>query len=67
MSSLAKLYTPCKTFCFSTLSMVQLLIKSAKTLNPMFKPILTVSIVTVNMGWTTGFSPVTDLTKVVPY
>ena len=29
----------------------------------MFQPILTVTIVTVNMGWNTGFSPVTDLNK----
>ena len=29
----------------------------------MFQPILTVTIVTVNMGWNTGFSTVTDLNK----
>ena len=32
-------------------------------LSPVFQPILTVTIVTVNMGWNTGFSPVTDLNK----
>ena len=29
----------------------------------MFQPILTVTIVTVNVGWNTGFSSVTDLNK----
>ena len=32
-------------------------------LNPVFQPILTVTIVTVNQGQNTGFSPVTDLNK----
>ena len=39
------------------------LFKSVTRLNPVFQPILIVTIVTVNMGWNTGFSPVTDLNK----
>ena len=35
-------------------------------LNPVFQLILTVTIVTVNMGWNTGFSLVTDLSKGCP-
>ena len=61
--SLTELHTPCQTLSFSTLSKEQLLFKSVTRLNPVFQPILTVSIVTVNMGWNTGFSPVTDLNK----
>ena len=30
-------------------------------MNPVFQPILTVTIVTVNLGWNTGFNLVTDL------
>ena len=37
--------------------------QSVTRLNPVFQPILTVTIVTVNKGWNTGFSPVTDLNK----
>ena len=32
-------------------------------MNPVFQPILTVTIVTVNKGQNTGFSPVSDLNK----
>ena len=63
VSSLTELHTPCQTLGFSTLSKEQHLFKSVTQLNPVFQPILTVTIVTVNMGWNTGFSPVTDLNK----
>ena len=42
------------------LSKEQNLFKSVTRLNPVFQPILNVTIVTVDMGWNTGFSPVTD-------
>ena len=38
----------------------QPLFKSVTGLNPVFQPILTVTIVPVNMGLNTGFSMVTD-------
>ena len=41
----------------------QPLFKSVTGLNPVFQPILTVTIVTVNMELNTGFSLVTDLNK----
>ena len=63
VSSLTVLHTPCQTLCFSTVSKEQPLFKSVTRQNPVFQPILTVTIVTVNMGWNTGFSPVTDLNK----
>ena len=63
VSSLTELHTPCKTLGFSIVSKEQPLFKSVTGLNPVFQPILTVTIVTVNMGWNTGFSPVTDLNK----
>ena len=37
--------------------------KSVAELNPVFHPILTVTIVIVNMGWNAGFRLVTDLNK----
>ena len=39
------------------------LFKAVTRLNPVFQPILTGAIVTVNMGWNTGFSIVTHLNK----
>ena len=52
-----KIFFKTKFWLFSTT------FKSVTRLNPVFQPILTVTIVTVNMGWNTGFSPVTDLEK----
>ena len=63
VSSLTELHTPCQSLSFSTLSKEQHLFQSVTRLNPVFQPILTVTIVTVNMGWNTWFSPVTDLNK----
>ena len=63
VSSPTKLHTPCQTLSFSTVSKEQHLFQSITRLNPVFHPILTVTIVTVNMGWNTGFSQVTDLNK----
>ena len=63
VSSLTELHTPCQTLGFSTVSKEQPLFKSVTRQNPVFQPILTVTIVTVNMGWNTWFSPVTDLNK----
>ena len=37
--------------------------QSVTGLNPVFKPILTIMIVTVNMGWKTGFNLIIDLNK----
>ena len=63
MSSLTELHTPCQTLSFSTVSKEQHLFQSVIRLNPVFQPILTVTIVTVNKGLNTGFSPVTDWNK----
>ena len=63
VSSLTELNTPCQTLSFSIISKEQYLFKSVTWMNPVFQPILSVTIVTVNMGWYTGFSPVTDLNK----
>ena len=63
MSSLTELHTPRQTVNFSTLSKEQPLFKSVIRLNPVFQPILTSTIVTVNIGWNTLFSMVTDLNK----
>ena len=63
VSSLTELHTPCQTLGFSTVSKEQHLFKSVTRLNPVFQPILTVTIVTVNMGWNIGFNLVTDLNK----
>ena len=63
VSSLTELHTPCQTSSFSIVSKEQPLFKSVAELNPVFHPILTVTIVIVNMGWNTGFSLVTDLNK----
>ena len=63
VSSLTELHTPCQTLDFSRVSEEQHLFGSVTRLNPVFQPILTVTIVTVNIGWNTGFSPVTDLNK----
>ena len=63
VSSLTELHTPQKTLSFSTISKEQPLFKSVTRLNPVFKPILTITTVTVNMGWNTGSSLVTDLNK----
>ena len=63
VSSLTELHTPCQTLGFSTVSKEQHLFESVTRLNPVFQPIMTVLIVTVNIGWNTGFSPVTDLNK----
>ena len=67
VSRLTELHTPCKTLGFSPISKEQHLFKSVTRLNPVFQPIMTVTIVTVNMGWNTGFSLVTDFKKVIPY
>ena len=56
VSSLTVLHTPCQTLGFSTVSKEQPLFKSVTRQNPVFQPILTVTIVTINMGWDTGFS-----------
>ena len=61
--SLTKLHTPCQTLSFSTVNKEQPLFKSVTRLNPVFQPLLTVTIVTVNMGWNRGFSLVADLNK----
>ena len=63
VSRLTELHTPCQSLSFSTLSKEQHLFQSVTRLNSVFQPILTVTIVTVNMGWNTWFSPVTDLNK----
>ena len=63
VSSLTELHTPCQSLSFSTLSKEQHLFQSVTRLNPVFQPILTLTIVTVNMGWNIWFSPVTDLNK----
>ena len=63
VSSLTELHIPHQTLSFSIVSKEQSLFKSVTRLNPVFKPILTVTIVAVNMGWKTGFSPVTNLNK----
>ena len=63
VSSLTELHTSCQTLGFSIVIEEQPLFKSVTRLNPVFQPKLTVTIVTVNMGWNTGFSPVTDLNK----
>ena len=65
VSSLTELHTPQQTLSFSILSKEQPLFKSVTRLNPVLQPILTVTIVTVNMGmgWNTGFSMVTDWNK----
>ena len=61
--SLTELHTACQTLGFSLVSKEQPLFKSVTGLNPVFQPILAVTIVTVNMGWNTRFSLVTDLNK----
>ena len=63
VSSLTGLHTPCQTLGFSPVSKEQPLFKSVTRLNPVFQPIVTVTIVTVNIARNTGFSPVTDLNK----
>ena len=63
MSSLTELHTSQQTLSFSILSKERHLFNSVIGLNPAFQPILTVTIVTVNMGWNTGFSMVTDWNK----
>ena len=63
MSSLTEMHTPCQTLSFSSFSKEQHLFQSVTRLNPVFQPILTVTIVTVNKGQNIGFSPVTDLNK----
>ena len=63
VSSLTELHTHRQTLCFSIVSKEQPLFKSVSGLNHVFKPILNITIVTVNMGWNTGFSLVTDLNK----
>ena len=63
VSSLTEMHTPRQTLGFSIVSKEQPLFKSVTGLNPVFQPILTVTIITVNMGWNIGFSLVTDLNK----
>ena len=63
VSSLTELHTPQQTLSFSIISKEQSLFKSVTELNPVFQPILTVTIVTVNKVWNTEFSLVTDLNK----
>ena len=48
ISSLTKLHTPCHTLSFSTVSKEKHLFQSVTMLNPVFQPILTVTILTVN-------------------
>ena len=54
---------PPQTLVFSTVSKKQSLYELFIELNPVSQPIVTVTIVTVNMGWNTGFCLVTDLNK----
>ena len=63
VSSLTELHTPRQTLGFSTVSKEQPLFKSVTRLDPVLQPILIFTIVTVNMGWNTGFSLVADLNK----
>ena len=63
VSSLTELHTSRQTLSFSIVSKEQPLFFSVTRLNPVFQPILSVTIVTVNMSWNTGFSLVTDLNK----
>ena len=63
VSNLTELHTPQQTFSFSIVSKEQFLFKWVTILNPVFQPILTATIVPVNMGWNTGFSLVTALNK----
>ena len=56
-------FFPRQTLVFSTVSKEQSLYKLFIGLNPVFQPILTVTMVTVNMGWNTGFCLATDLNK----
>ena len=58
VSSLTVLHTPCQTLGFSTVSKEQPLFKLVTRQIPVFQPILTVTIVIVNMGWDTGFSSI---------
>ena len=60
VSSLTELHIPRQTLSSSIVSKEQPLFKSATRLNPVFQPLLTVTIVTVNMGWNTGFSLVNN-------
>ena len=63
VSSLTELHTPWQTLSFSIVSKEQPLFKSVTRVNPVYQPILSVTMVTVDMGWNTGFSLVTDLNK----
>ena len=63
VSSLTELHTPQQTLSFSINSKKQPLFNSVTGLNPVVQPILTVTIITVNLGWNTGFSLVTELNK----
>ena len=63
VSSLTVLHTPGQTLGFSTVSKEQPLFKSVTRQNPVVKPILTVTIVTVNMSRKTGFSSINNLYK----
>ena len=54
VSSLTELHTPQQTVSFSIISKEQPLFKSVTRLNPVFQPILNVTIVTVNMAETQG-------------
>ena len=59
VSSLTE-HTPQQTLSFSIVSKELPLFKSVTKQNPVFQPILSVTIVTVNMGCNTGFSIVTS-------
>ena len=63
VSSQTELHTPQQMLSFSIVSKEQPLFKWITRLNHAFQPILTVTIVTVNMGWKTGFNLVNDLNK----
>ena len=63
VSSLTELHTPRQTLGFSTVSKEQPLFKSVARQNLVFQPILTATMVTVNIGWNTGFSPINNLYK----
>ena len=63
VSRLTELNTPRQTLGFSTVNKEQPLFKPVARQSPVFQSILTVTIVTVNMGRNTGFSPINNLYK----
>ena len=57
------MHAPRQTLSFSIVSKEKPLLKSVTGLNPVFQPIFIVTILTVKMGWNTGFNLVADLNK----